>query len=126
MILREGGACPKESLESDGISVPSRNELLCQKMFFRSMDVVSTKVVDIDEEDEENAEYDDNLPPIDDEFVKEVKTWKFVLSNLSGARRKSVMRFIKGLKTQGIVKKVDRSVTHIIMGSDSSLRAPRT
>ena len=124
--FERGGACPKESLESDGISVPSRNELLCQKMFFRSMEFVSTKVVDIDEEDEENVEYDDNLPPIDDEFVKEVKTWKFVLSNLSGARRKSVMRFIKGLKTQGIVKKVDRSVTHIIMGSDSSLRAPRT
>ena len=63
---------------------------------------MSTNVIDIDEEDDEAVEYVDkldNLASIDDEVVKEVKTWKFVLSNLWGARRISVMRFIKGLKT---------------------------
>ena len=67
--FERGGACPKESLETNGISVPTRDELLCQNMFFRGMDVVPTEVIEVDEDDD-----DTNIEQsLDDEVAKVVK-----------------------------------------------------
>jgi len=52
--------------------------------------------------------------------------WKFVTSNLLPAVRKIVPEFIASLECQGLVGKVDDTVTHIIVSTGEELEAQRT
>merc|ERR1712142_160491 len=52
--------------------------------------------------------------------------WKFALTNLDPPVKKRVSDFISSLKCHGIVDQVDETVTHIIVGTGTDLKAQRT
>ena len=130
--FERGGFCPKQKLEHEGVTVPSRQQLVDKNMFFRLKYTEEHEVVQVEDGDLENPTDDgdpvleDFLADIDDDLVVKIRDWKFVISNLNSASKETISRFIRSLGCQGIVETVDRSVTHVIMGTESNLRSQRT
>ena len=74
-------------------------------------------------EEERHVEEEQEEEPV---VRPDTSSWRFVLSGVSGATKKTAIDFIDSLECLGVSNKVEQGVTHVIVKTGTNLGAQRT